>query len=188
MLTEWMDKLNERWSELTGIPASELSTHLGGEMFGVITEAVAGWTTKGWLNKLVQGAAGVAATGYALVARDVNTRTRAELLQFGAHEMSRLVPMNPEEFEQLRKSFEDLTITAKTRGIAAALTTGLRTPAEIAKATGTVPTAGRVVVKRESTPVVVRKVGERVIEKTLTPTPEKTEKKKQLVVGETINF
>jgi len=187
MLTEWLDRFNVRWAELTGVPARELSTHLGGEGLAVITEAIAGWTTKGWLNKLVQATAGVIATGYGLFGRNLDTRTRAELLQFGAHEMSRAVPMNPEELEELRKSFEDLMTTAKTRGALVALTTGLRTPAEIARATGSVPTAGRVVVRKKTPPAVVRKVGERVIEpQEKAPAPEK--EKKPLVVGETINF
>lgn len=151
MITDWMDQLNTRWSELTGIPASELSTHLGGEAFGVLAEIVAGWTTKGWLNKLVQGAAGAIATGYGLLGKDVDTRLRRELLQFGAHEMSRALPMNPEELEQLRRSFGELIGLAKAGKMSAALATGLRTPVELSRAFGSSPVR-RTVVRSPTAP------------------------------------
>jgi len=141
ILTGWMDKLNERWSELTGIPADELSTHLGGEGLGVICEIIAGWTTKGWLNKLIQGGVGALATAYALLGRDIPTRFRAELLQLGAHEMSRAVPMNPTELEQLRRSFGELIGLAKAGKMGPAMASGLYTPIEYARAFGTAPVA-----------------------------------------------
>jgi hypothetical protein len=130
-ITGWLDPALKYFAEQAKIPVDQYSAQVGGEGIGVALEAIADFFTKGWLNKGIQFLAGLIADCYAIWGKDVPTRLRRELLALGTHELLRIVNPKPSEVIEFRESL-DTFIRAIQRGdYNTALSSVLRTPAEI---------------------------------------------------------
>jgi len=128
VLTDWLDGALRGLSAKTGIPAETLSSAVGGELIGALCEAVVDYCTVGWLNKLIQAATGIAATAYAGLGKNVNSRLRAELMEVGTHEITRVIDPKPQEIEELATSLRNLVEAARRGDWRGVLASGLRNP------------------------------------------------------------
>lgn len=141
-ITKWLDPGLSYFARQSGIPVDQYSPQVGGEGIANGLEMTADFFTKGWLNKAVQGVAGLIASSYAIWGKDVPTRLRRELLAIGTHELLRITEAKPAEIAEVRRSL-DQTISAAQRGdMNAALSSVLTTPAEIQAAMGGIAPAG----------------------------------------------
>jgi hypothetical protein len=130
-ITAWLDPVLKYFADQAKIPVDQYSAQVGGEGIATALEAAADFFTKGWLNKAIQFATGLIASGYAIWGKDVPTRLRRELLALGTHELFRVVDPKPSDIIEARESLTSF-ISALQRGDwNAALSSVLRTPAEI---------------------------------------------------------
>jgi hypothetical protein len=130
-ITSWLDPVFKYFAEQAGIPLDQYSSQVGGEGIGVGLEIIADFFTKGWLNKVIQAAAGLIADGYAIWGKDVPARLRRELLALGTHELLRFVDPKPSDVIEFQRSLS-VSIDAIKRGDwNAFLASILRTPSEI---------------------------------------------------------
>ena len=140
-ITGWLDPVADYFAKQAGIPTGDLSAQTGGELIGNGLEALADFFTKGWLNKVIQFAAGATAAGYAIWAPGVSTRFRKEFLALGTHELLRLVDPKPSDYVEVSESFYK-TVDGLSRGDwNAALASVLRTPLEYQAMMGVHPSA-----------------------------------------------
>jgi len=130
-ITGWLDPFLEHFARQAGIPTADYSAQVGGEGLGVVLEGIADLFTKGWLNKLIQFATGLIASGYAVYGKDVPIRLRKELLALGTHELLRIVDPSPQDIQELKDSVNKLTNAVKKGDALGALISGLRSPNEI---------------------------------------------------------
>jgi hypothetical protein len=130
-LTKWLDPALDSLARQSGIPVDQFSSQVGGEGIGVGLEVISDMFTKGWLNKAIQGIAGLMATSYAIWGRGVPDRLRRELLALGTHELLRVSDPKPSDILELRSSIEEFSRAVANKDLNAALASVLRTPAEI---------------------------------------------------------
>jgi len=130
-LTRWLDPALDSLARQSGIPVDQFSSQVGGEGIGVGLEVISDMFTKGWLNKAIQGIAGLMATSYAIWGRNVPVRLRRELLALGTHELLRISDPKPSDIIELRSSIEEFSRAIARKDLNAALASVLRTPAEI---------------------------------------------------------
>lgn len=141
-LTSWLDPALKYFAEQSGIPVYDYSAQVGGEGIGNALEMTADFFTKGWLNRAIQGGAGLIASSYAVWGKDVPARLRKELLAIGTHEALRLVELKPGDIAEARMSLENFISAAQRGDWNTALSTVLTTPAEIQVAMGGIVPAG----------------------------------------------
>ncbi|MBA7493305.1 hypothetical protein ES702_03863 [subsurface metagenome] len=130
-ITQWMDPALKYFADQARIPVSDFSSQVGGEGIGNALEMTANFFTKGWLNKAIQGLAGLIANSYAIWGKDVPTRLRKELLAVGTHELLRIADPSPKDVIEARQSLEDFIAATQRGDWNAALSSVLTTPAEI---------------------------------------------------------
>lgn len=130
-LTGWLDPALKYFADQAGITIPDYSSQVGGEGIGNALEALADFFTKGWLNKGIQCGAGLIADMYAVWGKDVPIRLRKELLALGTHELLRIVDPKPSDIIEVRHSVELFTDAAVRGDWNAALSSVLRTPAEL---------------------------------------------------------
>ena len=141
-ITSWLDPALKYFSEQSGIPVDQYSAQVGGEGIANALEMSADFFTKGWLNRAIQGGAGLIASGYAVWGKDVPDRLRRELLAVGTHELLRVVEVKPDEVLEVRQSLESFISSAQAGDWNSALSSVLTTPAEIQAAMGGLVPAG----------------------------------------------
>lgn len=141
-ITSWLDPALKYFSDQSGIPVDQYSSQVGGEGIANVLEMSADFFTKGWLNRAIQGGAGLIATGYAVWGKDVPDRLRRELLAIGTHELFRVVEAKPDEVLEVRQSLTDFIASAQAGDWNSALSSVLTTPAEIQAAMGGLVPAG----------------------------------------------
>ena len=130
-ITKWLDPALEYFARQAGIPAADYSAQVGGEGIGVALEFLADLFTKGWFNKVIQGIAGLFASGYAVFGKDVPVRLRKELLALGTHELLRIVDPKPSDIREVQESIFKFADAVKRGDVNAALASILRTPREV---------------------------------------------------------
>ena len=131
-LTKWMDPLLKWSADQTGIPVEQFSPMVGGEGIGVGLEVISDIFTKGWLNKLIQGAAGGLGLVYILFfGRKVPMRLKRELLAICMHESLRVVDPKPSDIAEFKASVEESVRAWVRKDWNAFLAAVLRTPTEI---------------------------------------------------------
>lgn len=130
-ITGWLDPALRYFAEQSGIPVDQYSSQIGGEGIGTALECVADFFTKGWLNKGIQFVAGLIASGYAIWGKEVPTRLRRELLALGTHELLRIVDPKPSDIIEARQSLDSFIRGIQRGDWNAALSSILRTPAEL---------------------------------------------------------
>ena len=130
-LTKWLDPALDYFAKEAGIPVADYSSQVGGEGIGNALEIAADFFTKGWLNKAIQGIAGLVADCYAIWGKNVPTRLRKELLGVGTHELLRIVDPKPSDLIEMRQSLQDFVAAAQRGDWNAAMASVLRSPAEI---------------------------------------------------------
>ena len=135
-ITSWLDPALKYFSDQSGIPVDQYSSQVGGEGIANVLEMSADFFTKGWLNRAIQGGAGLLATSYAVWGKDVPDRLRRELLAVGTHELFRVVDVKPGEILEVRQSLSDFIASAQAGDWNTALSSVLTTPAEIQAAMG----------------------------------------------------
>ena len=135
-LTEWLDPAIEGLAREARLPTSDISTRLGGEGIGVTFEVLSDLTTKGWLNKTIQGLTGLIAGGYAIFGQNVPPRLREELITIGAHELLRLTELRPQDIAEMRSSLDTFLSAVKVGDWDTAARAVLKSPEEIMSAFG----------------------------------------------------
>lgn len=138
-ITAWLDPVLEYFAREAGIGVADYSAQVGGEGFAVGLEALADFFTKGWLNKLIQVAAGGVSTGYAVWGKGIPVRLRKELLALGTHELFRFVDPKPADIEEVHRSIYGFADAVARGDWTAALSTILRSPDEVARMLGMAP-------------------------------------------------
>jgi len=137
-LTGWLDPALEYFARQAGIPVDQYSAQVGGEGIGTALELIADLFTKGWLNKLVQFAAGAISSGYAIWGKDVPARLRRELLAIGTHELLRIVDPKPSDVKELMDTVKAAKEALERGDWQGFLASGLRAPEEVKEAVGLV--------------------------------------------------
>ncbi len=130
-ITGWLDPAMKYFADQAMIPVSDYSAQVGSEGIANGLEMAADFVTKGWLNKAIQGAAGLIASSYAIWGKDVPTRLRKELLGIGTHELLRITEVKPREVAEVQQSLRSFIASAQRGDWNAALSSVLTTPAEI---------------------------------------------------------
>ena len=140
--TEILDPVLKHVADKVGIPADEYSRWTGGEIVGVILETIADFTTKGWLNKALQGLAGVLSYYYAT--KTLRGSTKRELVGLGNHLIGRVTDPKPESIAELKESISSLKSVVESKmkegdvlgAIIEALKTGIRSKEELESTLG----------------------------------------------------
>lgn len=130
MLTEALEPIYEPLARRSGIPVDEYATWSGGELLATLMELVFDATTRGWLNKLLQGTVGAVALFEALT-RGVSPRLRRELIAIGNHALGRVLDPKPSELRELADTVRDLASALRARDWRSALYSGVRNPFEL---------------------------------------------------------
>ena len=96
-LTGYMDPAFKYFAEQTKLPIDEISPIIGGELYGAGTELVCDMLMKGLLSKAVQTCIGIGTTAYSIWGDGLSPRLRRELLEYGTHEVSRIIDPKPSD-------------------------------------------------------------------------------------------
>lgn len=154
MLTEGLEPLIRPFAERAGVPTDEYAAWAGGEVIALLFEVIFDATTKGWLNKLLQGSAGLIALTQGVWGRH-DPRFKRELISIGNHSLGRLLDPKPQDIAELADSIRQLISAIARRDLQAAIASGLRDPFEMRGALSLLGTAVKAPAAPATAPVVV---------------------------------
>jgi hypothetical protein len=127
-------------ARVAGLTREELSNAIGGELEGRVLEVISDLFSKGWLSVVVNAVAGGIALGYAIYGKDVSPRLRRELIEVGSHLAFKALEVV--KFVEFKASLDTFVKYLSTGNVDAALSTILKSPAEVmATVVGVAPTA-----------------------------------------------
>ncbi|MBA7660384.1 hypothetical protein ES703_68386 [subsurface metagenome] len=133
-LTGYMDPAFKYFAEQTKLPIDEISPIIGGELYGAGTELVCDMLMKGLLSKAVQTCIGIGTTAYSIWGDGLSPRLRRELLEYGSHEVFRIIDPKPSDLIEIAECIENITNGIKSNDIELIMQGLFRTPDELKEA------------------------------------------------------
>ncbi len=107
-ITGVFDPLFKPFSEASGLPAATYSMLVGTQLYSVLTETALDYAFQPVPRVLLEFILGGILSGYGTYSKNLDARTRQELINYGAFLLFRILNMTPEKIASFQQSFLQL--------------------------------------------------------------------------------
>ena len=152
-ITSVFDPLFKPFSDASGLPAATYSTLVGTQLYGVLTETALDYALQPVPRVLLELILGGILSGYGTYARNLDARTREELINYGSFLLFRILNMTPEKIQAFQQNFLALQAAIQS-GDAGRVVASLFRPETLGAAAQLGASVASVAAPRQAAPII----------------------------------